>query len=55
MRDRFRMPQALQVYSRARSHARDKHNPKIARHVENLKRDLENRGRPRKKKVEEEG
>ena len=45
--------QALQVYALARSLARDPRNTKIAMHVENLKRDLGKRGRPRKKKGEE--
>lgn len=45
--------QALQVYSRARNIARDQSDARMASHVENLKRDLGKRGRPRKKREEE--
>jgi hypothetical protein len=45
--------QALQVYAIARSRARDKRDARINAHVENLKRDLGKRGRPKKKKAEE--
>ncbi|HEU4887015.1 MAG TPA: hypothetical protein VFV49_03950 [Thermoanaerobaculia bacterium] len=45
--------QALQVYSMTRSLARTKRDTKAAAHVENLKRDLGKRGRPKKKRGEE--
>jgi hypothetical protein len=45
--------QSLQVYSTARSLARDPRNTKAAHHAENLQRDLGKRGRPRKKRGEE--
>jgi hypothetical protein len=45
--------QALRVYAVARSRARDQRDARINAHVENLRRDLGNRGRPKKKKGEE--
>jgi predicted SpoU family rRNA methylase len=45
--------QALRVYAIARSRARDKRDVRITAHVENLKRDLGKRGRPKKKRGEE--
>jgi len=41
--------QALQVYAVARGLARDRSGADVAAHVENLRRDLGKRGRPRKK------
>lgn len=45
--------QALRVYAIARNHARDNLDTRIHAHVENLRRDLGKRGRPKKQKGEE--
>ncbi len=46
--------QALNVYSLVRSFARDGRMPRYAVHVANLQRDLGKRGRPRKKRSNED-